>query len=248
MGLVTVEAELAALVYDSRGAELALARSEEAQARIVTFANDHLTVDLELLADGRTIVGELQPAEAATVELETVGQGRVTTVADEYGRFRLTSDATSLRIRVVGPPRHPWDHAAETATAPSLVGRSPAVALDLAPAPLPVQPLGHGGPAGAGGTAGWLRGPGGGVEPGGQALPRQLPVAPLRPGVGGARRHHRAQPARDARPDSVGQPGGGHVEGGGDGGVAGVGVLTAGAARPGGGPRHGGRVHPPAVR
>jgi hypothetical protein len=108
VGLVTVEAELAALVYDSQGAELALTRSEEAQARIVTFANDHLTVDLELLADGRTIVGELQPAEAATVELETVGQGRVTTVADEYGRFRLTSDATSLRIRVVGRLVTPW--------------------------------------------------------------------------------------------------------------------------------------------
>ena len=108
VGLVTVEAELAALVYDSRGAELTLTRSEEAQARIVTFANDHLTLDLELLADGRTIVGELQPAQAATVELETVGQGRVTTVADDYGRFRLTSDATSLRIRVVGRLVTPW--------------------------------------------------------------------------------------------------------------------------------------------
>ena len=108
VGLATVEAELAALVYDSREAELALTRSEEAQARIVTFANDHLTLDLELLADGRTIVGELQPAQAATVELETVGQGRVTTVADDYGRFRLTSDATSLRIRVVGHLVTPW--------------------------------------------------------------------------------------------------------------------------------------------
>ena len=88
------------------GRELALTRSEEAQARIVTFANDHLTVDLELLADGRTIVGELQPAEAAAVELETVGQGRVT--ADEFGRFRLVSDATSLRIRVVGRLVTPW--------------------------------------------------------------------------------------------------------------------------------------------
>jgi hypothetical protein len=108
VGLVTVEAELAALVYDSRHSELALTRSEEAQARIVTFANDHLTIDLELLADGRTIVGELQPAEAATVALETVGQGQVAAMADEFGRFRLVSDATSFRIRVIDRLVTPW--------------------------------------------------------------------------------------------------------------------------------------------
>jgi hypothetical protein len=108
VGLATVEAELAALVYDSHGPELALTRGGEAQARIVTFANDHLTVDLELLADGRTIVGELQPAEAATIELESLGQAKVSVAADEFGRFRLVSDATSLRIRVVGRLVTPW--------------------------------------------------------------------------------------------------------------------------------------------
>ena len=108
VGLATVEAELAALVYDSRGPELVLTRSEEAQARIVTFANDHLTIDLELLADGRTIVGELQPAEAAGLELETVGHGRVSVTADEFGRFRLVSDAISFRIRVMGRLVTPW--------------------------------------------------------------------------------------------------------------------------------------------
>jgi hypothetical protein len=106
--LVTVEAELAALVYDSRAPELVLTRSEEAQARLVAFANEHLTIDLELLADGRTIVGELQPAQVADIELETVGQGRVAVTADEFGRFRLVSDATSLRIRVVGRLVTPW--------------------------------------------------------------------------------------------------------------------------------------------
>ncbi len=108
VGLVTVEAELAALVYDSQAPELVLTRSEEAQARIVTFANDHLTIDLELLADGRTIVGELQPAEAAELELETVGHGRLAATADEFGRFRLASDAISFRIRVVGRLVTPW--------------------------------------------------------------------------------------------------------------------------------------------
>jgi hypothetical protein len=108
VGLATVEAELAALVYDSRAPELVLTRSEEAQARIVTFANDHLTIDLELQADGRTIVGELQPAEEAEVELETVGHGWVSVTADPFGRFRLVSDATSLRIRVVGRLVTPW--------------------------------------------------------------------------------------------------------------------------------------------
>jgi hypothetical protein len=108
VGMVTVEAELAALVYDSRAGELVLTRGEEAQARIVTFANDHLTVDLELMADGRTIVGELQPAETATVELETIGQGRTAVTADAFGRFRLASDATSFRIRIAGRLVTPW--------------------------------------------------------------------------------------------------------------------------------------------
>ena len=108
VGLATVEAELAALVYDSRAPDLVLTRSEEAQARIVTFANDHLALDLELLADGRTIVGELQPAEPAVVELETVGHGGVAVTADAFGRFRFVSDATSLRIRVVGRLVTPW--------------------------------------------------------------------------------------------------------------------------------------------
>jgi hypothetical protein len=108
VGFVTVEAELAALVYDSRHSELVLTRSEEAQARIVTFANDHLTIDLELLADGRTIVGELQPAEAATVALETLGQRQVAATADEFGRFRLVSDAASFRVRVIDRLVTPW--------------------------------------------------------------------------------------------------------------------------------------------
>lgn len=107
IGLVTVDAELAGLVYDSRQPEVAL-RSEEAEARIVTVANDHLTIDLELLGDGRTIVGELQPAEPAVIELETVGQDRVTVSADEFGRFRVVADATSFRIRVVGRLVTPW--------------------------------------------------------------------------------------------------------------------------------------------
>jgi len=108
VGLATVEAELAALVYDSRQPELVLTRGGEAEARMVTFANDHLTIDLELLADGRTIVGELQPAEAVQIELETVGHERVCVVADEFGRFRLVSDATSFRIRVVSRLVTPW--------------------------------------------------------------------------------------------------------------------------------------------
>jgi hypothetical protein len=107
VGLATVDAELAGLVYDSRQPEAALTRAEEAGARIVTVANDHLTIDLELLADGRTIVGELQPAEAE-IELETVGRDRVTVAADEFGRFRLVADASSFRIRVVGRLVTPW--------------------------------------------------------------------------------------------------------------------------------------------
>jgi hypothetical protein len=108
IGLVTVDAELAGLIYDSRQPELALTRNEEAGARIVTVANDHLTIDLELLGDGRTIVGELQPAEPAQVEVETVGHDRVTVSADEFGRFRVVADGTSFRIRVVGRLVTPW--------------------------------------------------------------------------------------------------------------------------------------------
>ncbi len=102
-------AELAQLTYDSRVDSAAvLRRGAENQARLLSFSNDHLTVDVSLLADGRTIVGELFPVAAQEVIVES-RDGVVSTAAvDEFGRFRLVHEIESFRLRVVGQLLTPW--------------------------------------------------------------------------------------------------------------------------------------------
>jgi len=107
--LANVDAELAGLVYDSLlEPAAALTRGDEGETRIITFANDHLSLDVALLGDGTTIVGEIDPADAYEVELETVTNERVTILVDQFGRFRATTDATSFRLRVLGHLVTPW--------------------------------------------------------------------------------------------------------------------------------------------
>ena len=107
--LANVDAELAGLVYDSLLEPAgALIRGDEGETRIITFANDHLSLDVALLGDGTTIVGEIDPAEAYEVELETVTNERVTILVDQFGRFRATTDANSFRLRVLGHLVSPW--------------------------------------------------------------------------------------------------------------------------------------------
>ena len=104
-----VEAEVAELVFDSLTMPTApMRRGAEGESRFLSFTNDHLTVDLVLMADRRTIVGQLDPAIADEVRLELSHGVMVDTAVDRFGRFRTTCDAASFRLRVPGHLVTPW--------------------------------------------------------------------------------------------------------------------------------------------
>ncbi|MGZ0153393.1 hypothetical protein ACXJJ3_40450 [Kribbella sp. WER1] len=88
----TIDAELAALTYDSaqeQPAALAV-RSESAVLRSMTFASEGWTVELELTPDA--VLGQLDPPEG----------GSVTARGD--GGTLATADIDALGFFVLGPP------------------------------------------------------------------------------------------------------------------------------------------------
>ena len=91
----TIDAELAALTYDSALEPLdALAiRSESAILRSLTFASDSWTVELELTPNA--ILGQLDPPEVGTVAVRADG-GKL-----DPG---LAADIDELGFFVLGPP------------------------------------------------------------------------------------------------------------------------------------------------
>jgi hypothetical protein len=104
-----IEAELAELIFDSLAAPSpAVRRGGEHEARLLAFSNDHLTLDVSLAADKRTILGEIDPAIASELVLEPRHGPPVEVDIDEFGRFRVLSDAPSFRIRVTGHLVTPW--------------------------------------------------------------------------------------------------------------------------------------------
>ena len=97
----TVDAELAALTYDSLLDEAPVGVRAAAQPRILTFEAEGLTIEVELDAtpSGRRLLGQLVPAQAADLELLADGQVVATCVADELGRFVVTlPPAPSRRV------------------------------------------------------------------------------------------------------------------------------------------------------
>ena len=101
--------ELAALVFDSSSArEMVLMRAAEAEARLLSFVNDHVSIDLELHANASTIVGQLTPPTDAALLLEVEDGESIEVVADEFGRFRVDAPASPIRLRVVGVVVTPW--------------------------------------------------------------------------------------------------------------------------------------------
>lgn len=87
----TIDAELAALVYDSStdaGREPALTRTQTtADLRALTFASANITIELELTATG--LIGQLVPPSTAEIDVQTAAgvTGSVTT--DELGCFTI---------------------------------------------------------------------------------------------------------------------------------------------------------------
>jgi hypothetical protein len=101
--MAAVEAEVAELVFDSLTMQAApMRRGAEGESRYLSFTNDHLTLDLVLMADGRTVVGQIEPVLADRVRLELSDDTVVDAAVDQFGRFRTMGGACSFRLRVPG--------------------------------------------------------------------------------------------------------------------------------------------------
>jgi hypothetical protein len=84
----TVDAEIAALTYDSaQDRELASAtRAEAALLRALTFASNELTIELEVTAD--SLQGQLVPPQPGQMEIQSAGGKILVRVeVDETGYF-----------------------------------------------------------------------------------------------------------------------------------------------------------------
>jgi hypothetical protein len=95
--LRTLDAELAALIYDSRTDEHLLAGTRAAEApRVLVFRTGEATLEVEF-ADGR-LLGQIDPAAGGTVSLVSP-QGRLEAEVDDSGCFSIAGDFTGM-IRV----------------------------------------------------------------------------------------------------------------------------------------------------
>ena len=98
-----IDAELAQLTYDSsrdRG-RAAVTRSENASIRALTFASPQLRLELEV--SGHTLLGQVIPPQAGTLETHTRA-GVTTSQVDEIGCFAVDPIPDSpfrLRCRMV---------------------------------------------------------------------------------------------------------------------------------------------------
>ncbi len=83
-----IDAELAQLTYDSSvDREVAVVRSETASIRALTFTSAHLTVELEVTAS--SVLGQIIPPRAGTLEIHTRAGDISTTEVDEIGCFAI---------------------------------------------------------------------------------------------------------------------------------------------------------------
>jgi hypothetical protein len=84
-----IDAELAQLTYDSNDdrREAVVVRSETASIRSLTFTSAHLTVELEVA--GSSLLGQIIPPRAGTLEIHTKAGEITTTEVDEIGCFAV---------------------------------------------------------------------------------------------------------------------------------------------------------------
>jgi hypothetical protein len=111
----TIDAELAALTYDSLLDDRALTGVRGAvTVRALAFEAGEVTIELEVTehSGSRRLVGQLVPAGAPAVRLEFADQGPpVIMLTDELGRFGAESLAPALvRLRIEDPAENamPW--------------------------------------------------------------------------------------------------------------------------------------------
>ncbi len=84
-----IDAELAQLTYDSTQAPAAAApmRAEAASIRALTFTSPRLTVELEVTED--SLLGQIVPAQAAMIEVQTREGAESAAPSDEIGCFSV---------------------------------------------------------------------------------------------------------------------------------------------------------------
>jgi hypothetical protein len=81
------DAEPAELTHDSARDSAAGVRAETAAVRALTFASAHLGIDLEVTAD--SLVGQLTPAQPATVTVQPRTGDQTELATDEIGCFSV---------------------------------------------------------------------------------------------------------------------------------------------------------------
>jgi hypothetical protein len=109
----TVDAELAELARDSpqETDRLVGVRSTQAPIRSLTFEVGALTMEVDVTGEG--LLGQLTPAVAAEVAVESLAGISVSVAADEWGFFALRPAPSGLvRLRFTaagtGPAVTPW--------------------------------------------------------------------------------------------------------------------------------------------
>jgi hypothetical protein len=99
-----IDAELAQLTYDSIAAEPAgHTRAESASIRALTFTSARITIELEVTEDA--LVGQVVPAQAATIEVQAHEQTDAPIASDEIGCFAvqpIPHGPFRLRCRAAG--------------------------------------------------------------------------------------------------------------------------------------------------
>ena len=96
-----IDAELAQLTYDSDSDQdrvpAAAVRSETASIRALTFTSERLSIELEVSES--TLVGQVIPPQAGTLEIHTTA-GVTSSPVDEIGSFTVTPIPNSpFRLR-----------------------------------------------------------------------------------------------------------------------------------------------------
>jgi len=86
LGWRTIDAELAALSYDSSTEETPAGVRSAATARMLSFQAGSWTIEFEFNASTGRLIGQIDPARPVSVELHFAG-GIVATETDDLGRF-----------------------------------------------------------------------------------------------------------------------------------------------------------------
>lgn len=108
--LSAVDGQLAELIYDSLADDATVMRDSSGQGRLLSFstrsttANPPTTLDVDLLPDGRTVIGQVSPDAAADRVIVDTTMGSHEFHLDEHGRFQCETADSFFRIRLCQGP------------------------------------------------------------------------------------------------------------------------------------------------